>query len=111
MEKNEKRAAPNRVESLIANGIRYEGEEVREWDGELINAGTDHVHAYDVATNTLLWDSVIYTKTYDADMEEDKQWSFITKLSDCGDGKISVTNEDSDEYIVEALTGIVVGKR
>ena len=100
------RIPPERVQPLEYDGVRYEGEDISHGNPDL-NAGTDHVRAYDVAMGVLLWDKKICEAAVDPDMEEDKLWRFVEKLS-IRDGKLIVTDERGKEYKVEPKTGELV---
>ena len=104
------RVAPKRVAALVVGDVRYEGEVTRtSGNGQVTNSGTDHVKAFDVKTNNLLWDKKIYTTVMVKGEEEDAQWNFITSIT-LENQKLIVANEKGERYEVDMKTGDTLGK-
>src|SRR5216117_4364315 len=84
-----KRAAPAKVEPVIHEGIRYIAPND---DGR-----RGYIEAWDIKTNTKLWQLTVFTNRVDPKLEEDVQWVFIKSLGQ-QDGMIIVTSERGTTY-------------
>src|SRR4030095_7848265 len=89
------RAAPQKIEPVIHDGIRYVAPND---DGRRA-----HIEAWDVQTNKKLWDVAVFTNRIDPKLEEDVQWFFINKLS-VRDGTPLVTSERGNTYQIDLKT-------
>lgn len=79
-----KRAAPDKVEPVVYNGIRY----IAPND----NGGRGCIQAWDTKNNKLVWELTVFHNFINPLLEEDVQWVFIKKLS-FADGKLIVVDE------------------
>jgi hypothetical protein len=90
-----KRIAPEKVDPVIYQGIRYVAPN---------DAGRrGYVEAWNIRTNKKLWELTIFTNTIASNLEEDVQWVFIKELS-LQDGKLLVTTERGRIYQVDLTT-------
>ena len=101
-----KRAAPEPVEPVVIQGIRYEAVPWGRARGLDQNGG--YVQAVDVATGKQLWLVRVYKITYDPAMEADKQDEFISELSASKDGRtLTVVTERGSRYRIDLATRTV----
>jgi hypothetical protein len=98
------RIAPPDVKPVVRNGVRYEVPHFGAFHGKDQNGG--FVQAWDVGTNTLLWDRMIYRVTYSRDRPGCVQDTFITSIHLNRDVMI-VTNEQAEEFELNLTTGKV----
>jgi len=99
---NGMRTSPLDVPPVVHNGIEYRAPHFKK-DGRL-NMG--HVEAWDVKTNSLLWDTQVYAVQINPLIEEDVQWVFILTMR-VGRGRLLVTNERGRNYELDLATGKV----
>ncbi len=90
-----KRAAPKPVAPVVHDGVKYVAPNVNGREGK--------VEARSEKTGEKLWDAVIYTVKIDPNLEADVQWVFITALA-VRDGKLLVTNEKGEQYVIDLKT-------
>jgi hypothetical protein len=90
-----KRIAPEKVDPVIFQGIRYVAPND---DGR-----RGYIEAWNIGTNKKLWELTIFTNTLDRNLEEDVQWVFIKELS-LQDGKLLVTTERGRIFLVDLKT-------
>ncbi len=90
-----KRMAPNPVEPIYFEGIRY----------EVSDMGV--VLAWDEKNNQELWKNTIYNVSYNSTIEKDVQDVWITKL-EVVNGFLLVTNERDAIYKVDLKRGNVL---
>jgi hypothetical protein len=90
-----KRAGPAKVEPVVYQGVRYAAPND---DGRRAR-----ITAWDIQTDTKLWDLTVFTNRIDPNLEEDVQWVFIQKL-EARDGALMVTSERSKTYRVDLKT-------
>src|SRR6266513_666113 len=90
-----KRAAPAKVEPVIHQGVRYIAPND---DGRRA-----YIEAWDVQTNTKLWDLTVFTNRINPKLEEDVQWFFIDKLG-VYDETLIVKSERGITYQVDLKT-------
>jgi hypothetical protein len=93
-----KRGAPAEVKPVVLEGIEY-----RAPHSTIDSNKMGVVEAWDKATGKMLWEKKVYTVALDADLEEDVQHVFITKL-EIDAGKLIVTNERKDRYSIDLKT-------
>jgi ankyrin repeat protein len=93
-----KRGAPAEVKPVVHEGIEY-----RAPHSTIASEKMGVVEAWDKATGKMLWEKKVYTVALDADLEEDVQHVFITKL-EIDAGKLIVTNERKDRYSIDLKT-------
>jgi hypothetical protein len=87
-----KRTAPAKVEPVTYDGIRYVAPND---DGR-----RGYIEAWNIQTNTKLWDLTVFTNRIDPKLEEDVQWVFIKALS-VEHGVLLVTSEREGRYQVD----------
>ena len=80
---------------VVHDGVKYLAPNANGREGK--------VEARSEKTGEKLWDAVIYTVTIDPNLEQDVQWVFITELA-VRDGKLLVTNEKGERYVVDLKT-------
>ena len=90
-----KRTAPATVEPVIHEGVRYIAPND---DGRRA-----YIEAWDVQTNTKLWDLTVFTNRIDPKLEEDVQWFFIDKLG-VHDETLIVKSERGITYQIDLKT-------
>ena len=90
-----KRTAPATVTPVVHDGVQY----VAPND----NGRRAYVEAWDVQTNTKLWELAVFTNRIDPGLEEDVQWVFIKALSVRG-GRLFVTSERGKTYQIDLNT-------
>jgi hypothetical protein len=90
-----KRIAPEKVDPVIYEGIRYVAPNT---DGR-----RGYIEAWSVRTNKKLWELTIFTNAIDPNLEEDVQWVFIKALN-IQDGRLMVTSERGKTYQVDVKT-------
>ena len=90
-----KRIAPEKVDPLIYEGIRYVAPND---DGR-----RGYIEAWDVGTNKKLWELTLFTNRIDPNLEEDVQWVFIKSLN-IQDGRLIATSEREETYQVDLKT-------
>jgi hypothetical protein len=93
-----KRGEPAEVKPVVHEGIEY-----RAPHSTIASEKMGVVEAWDKATGKMLWEKKVYTVALDADLEEDVQHVFITKL-EIDAGKLIVTNERKDRYSIDLKT-------
>jgi hypothetical protein len=93
-----KRTAPENVQPLIYDGIRYV---VPNDDGR-----RGYIEAWDINTNRKLWDLTVFMNRVDPKLEQDVQWVFVKSLS-LRDGKLVVTSERGNTYQIDLNTKLV----
>ena len=93
-----KRGAPAEVKPVVHEGIEY-----RAPHSTIDSNKMGVMEAWDKATGKMLWEKKVYTVALDADLEEDVQHVFITKL-EIDAGKLIVTNERKDRYSIDLKT-------
>jgi hypothetical protein len=93
-----KRAAPERVEPVVYQGIRYVAPND---DGR-----RGYIEAWDVKTNRKLWNLTVFTNRIDPKLEEDIQHVFIKKLK-VRAGMLVITSERGKTYHVDPKTKAV----
>jgi hypothetical protein len=90
-----KRIAPVNVAPVIYEAIRYVAPND---DGR-----RGYIEAWNVGTNTKLWELTLFTNRIDPKLEEDVQWVFINALN-IQDGRLMVTSERGMTYQVDVKT-------
>jgi len=90
-----KRIAPEKVDPVVYEGVRYVAPNE---DGR-----RGYIEAWNVGTNKKLWDLTIFTNPIDPNLEEDVQWVFIKALN-IQDGRLWVTSESGKTYQVDIKT-------
>jgi hypothetical protein len=90
-----KRLPPAKVDPAVYEGTRYLAPND---DGR-----RGYIEAWNVGTNTKLWELTIFTNRIDPNLEEDVQWVFI-KTINIQDGKLVVTSERGTTYQVDVNT-------
>jgi hypothetical protein len=90
-----KRIAPEKVDPVVYEGVRYVAPNE---DGR-----RGYIEAWYVGTNKKLWELTIFTNPIDPNLEEDVQWVFIKAL-DVQDGRLIVTSERGKTYHVDVNT-------
>jgi hypothetical protein len=93
-----KRIPPAKVEPVVYEGIRYVAPND---DGRRA-----YIEAWDVQTNSELWDLTVFTNRIDPKLEEDIQWVFISELS-LRDGTLIVKSERGTTYQVDLRTRVI----
>jgi hypothetical protein len=90
-----KRIAPEKVDPVVYEGVRYVAPNE---DGR-----RGYIEAWYVGTNKKLWELTIFTNPIDPNLEEDVQWVFIKALN-VQDGRLIVTSERGKTYHVDVNT-------
>jgi hypothetical protein len=90
-----KRLPPVKVDPVVYQGIRYVSPND---DGR-----RGYIEAWNVRSNTKLWELTIFTNHVDPNLEEDVQWVFIKALN-IQDGRLMVTSEIGKTYQVDINT-------
>src|SRR5262245_35430750 len=90
-----KRIAPEKVDPLVYEGIRYVSPND---DGR-----RGYIEARNVGTNRKLWELTVFTNAIDPNLEEDVQWVFIKALN-IQDGRLVATSERGEKYQVDLKT-------
>jgi hypothetical protein len=90
-----KRIPPAKVAPVVYEGIRYVAPND---DGRRA-----YIEAWDIQTNSKLWDLTVFTNRIDPKLEEDVQWVFISELS-LRDGTLIVKSERGTTYQVDLRT-------
>lgn len=93
-----KRSAPENVQPVIYNGVRYVAPND---DGR-----RGYIEAREIKTNSKLWDLTVFTNRIDPKLEEDVQWVFVKSL-DLRHGKLVVTSERENTYQLDLNTKAV----
>lgn len=93
-----KRLAPQKVNSVVSNGIEYRASRI-----------IGCVDALDVKTKTSLWFRQIYVVKYRQNLEKDVQDIHIKRL-EIKDGKLLIINETNQVYKLDLATLEVDGK-
>ncbi|KAF5407295.1 MAG: hypothetical protein Udaeo2_26120 [Candidatus Udaeobacter sp.] len=90
-----KRIPPAKVAPVVYENIRYvaPNDESRR----------AYIEAWDIQTNSKLWDLTVFTNRIDPKLEEDVQWVFISELS-LRDGTFIVKSERGTTYQVDLRT-------
>jgi hypothetical protein len=91
-----KRAAPQPVEPVLHDGVRYEAPVEK----------MGFVEAFDVVSGKKLWTLQVYRIEVDPSRERDVQDVYITKL-EIVEGGLLVTDERDREYLVDLTTHAV----
>ena len=99
-----KRLAPKEVTPVVANGIRYTVPHFGAFHDKPQNGG--YVEAWDVKTEKLIWDRMVYRVRYQANREKDVQDDFITQIKVRG-GHLLVRTERSEEFDMDLASGQV----
>ena len=85
-----KRMAPSEVDPLIYAGLKFTAP----------HEHMGYIEVWDNNTGKKLWEKQVYKVNIDPSLEADVQWIFITKL-EMENGKLAVTNEGGDKYLVD----------
>jgi hypothetical protein len=93
-----KRIAPQKVEPVVYEGIRYVAPND---DGR-----RGYIEAWDVINNKKLWELTVFTNRIDSKLEKDVQWVFIKTLN-VQDGRLTVTSERGNTYAIDLKTKAV----
>jgi hypothetical protein len=100
---NKKRAAPDPIEPITLDGVRYEPVQFGKARGLEQNGG--YITATDVKTGNELWLIKIYDVRYVGDMEPDKQDVFISAMQLTGDrGHLEIENESGARFLMDLKT-------
>jgi len=100
---NKKRAAPDPIEPITLDGIRYEAVQVGKARGLEQNGG--YITAIDIKTGKELWLIKIYDVRYLGDMEPDKQDILISAMELTGDrGHLEIENESGARFLMDLKT-------
>lgn len=94
---SKKRREPEIVDPVEANGVRYEA----PLQGALYGYAQDGgiIVARNAASGELEWTQRVYEISYDADMEDDKQDIFISKLNLMeSDSVLQIENEHGAQF-------------
>lgn len=95
-----KRSAPDPVEPVSHDGIRYEA--VTWGKARDLGQNGGYVAAVDEATGEELWLLRVYDVAYDPAMEADKQDVFVTRLRiDRNQRRLAVENERGERFLVD----------
>src|SRR5216117_4080403 len=94
-----KRTAPEQVTPIVHESIRYVAPND---DGR-----RGYIEAWDVKTNTKLWQLTVFTNRVDPKLEEDVQWVFIKALG-IRDSELIVTSERSEAYQIDLKTRAIM---
>jgi hypothetical protein len=83
-------------------GIRYE----QASDGRDVGADSADgvLVATDVKTGKLLWFLTVYHTTIDPNLETDVQWRFFRSMAFDANGRLRITNEADQTYLVDVAT-------
>ena len=87
-----KRAGPEPVEPVVVGGVRFEAPSDGKAKGLGQNGG--FVVAHDAASGAELWTAKVYTITYAANMEGDKQDVFIIDMKPSPDARALLVADD-----------------
>jgi PQQ enzyme repeat len=104
-----KRVGPPKVPALTVAGLRIEAVHWGRERGFDQNGG--YIAALDAKTGRELWTLKIYDVPYDANLEEDVQDVFITRMSKASGGRLAVVDEDGRRYLVDLKTRTVTRGR
>lgn len=104
-----KRAAPEIVEPVVINHIRYEAVQWGKSRGLEQNGG--YIVAYDEVSNKELWITKIYDIHYKSDMEEDKQDVFITRMKLKNKHLVEIENERGHHFLLDVITHKVLQEK
>jgi hypothetical protein len=100
---NKKRAAPDPIEPITLDGVRYEPVQFGKARGLEQNGG--YITATDIKTGKELWLIKIYDVRYLGDMEPDKQDIFISAMELTGDrGHLEIENESGARFLMDLKT-------
>lgn len=99
-----KRRAPAEIKPVVAAGIRYVVPHFGALHAKEQNGG--YVQAWDVRTDTLQWDRLVYRVVREATLEPDVQDVFIVRIS-VKDGTLLVDNELGETFAMDLGTGTV----
>jgi len=94
-----KRTEPAKVDPVIHEGVRYIAPND---DGR-----RGYIEAWDIKTNTKLWQLTVFTNRVDPKLEEDVQWVFIKALG-IRDSELIVTSERSEAYQIDLKTRAIM---
>ncbi|MBU0687551.1 MAG: PQQ-like beta-propeller repeat protein [Candidatus Margulisbacteria bacterium] len=94
-----KRMAPQEVEPVIHNGVKYSAPHEK----------MGYVVARDQSTGKKLWERKVYSVVIDPNLETDVQQVFITDLN-FEDGKLMAVNEEGNQYEIDIATESSSGK-
>ena len=98
-ESSDDRLPPPEVAPVARDGVRYaQAENGRD-------VGMDQVGgvlvATDVATGKRLWSLAVYGNPVDPKLETDVQWVFFTAMAFDPDGRLRITNEEGQVFLVD----------
>ena len=93
-----KRIPPAKVAPVVYESIRYVAPND---DGRRA-----YIEAWDIQTNSKLWDLTVFTNRIDPKLEEDVQWVFISELT-LRDGTLIVKSERGTTYQVDLRTSAI----
>lgn len=99
-----KRAGPKDVPPVTVGGVQYRVPHFGVFHGKPQNGG--HVQAWDLKSNQMLWDRVVYRIRYEPKLETDVQDVFITEIQVRGE-HLFVKNERSEEFEMDLWSGRV----
>jgi hypothetical protein len=104
----DRQRAPD-VPSVERGGVRYE----QASDGR--DVGADTVDGVLVATDAksgkLLWVLTVYRTKIDPALETDVQWRFFTAMAFDSDGRLRITNEAAQTFLVDVAARTVTAAR
>ena len=98
-----KRSAPEPVEPVVYQGVKYIALNQDKDDGR-------YIAALDEKTSETLWELKIYQEKFDENLERDVQEVFIVSLEIAGE-KLLITNEKGETFRVDLEQRRVVDKR
>ncbi len=100
---NKKRAAPDPIEPITLDGVRYEAVQFGKGRGLEQNGG--YITATDIKTGKELWLLKIYDVRYLGDMEPDKQDILISAMELTRDrGHLKIENESGARFLIDLKT-------
>jgi hypothetical protein len=100
-----KRRAPAKVPALVAGGVRYVVPHFG-WEHQKTQNG-GYVQAWNVETESLVWDRMVYRVIKDPRLEGDVQDVFISELTLAADGQLQIANERGERYVMDLASGQV----
>src|SRR3569623_882229 len=99
-----KRAAPHPVPPVVLDGVRYTAPPWGIYHDKRRSGG--YVEAWDVKTQKMLWDRIVYRVEYDPNLEPDVQDDFITQLR-VEQGHLIALTEHAERFDMDLRTGRV----
>jgi hypothetical protein len=103
------RLPPPEVLPVERDGVRYAQAEDGRKSGQTQEHGV--LVALDAASGKRLWSLVVYPERPASGVEADRQWIFFKSMSFDADGRLRITNEADETFLVDVKLRTVTPQR